>query len=416
MAPDSTSKEMPGSTQEPDTSGSEGLQPGDVLCGRYRIVDQLGSGGYGQVLSADDLGDPSSGDPSPEDRRRVAIKILRADAGSRDPAALARMRQEAEILEAIDHPNIVEIYGVDESDQGEFMVMELLEGESLDRLLETEGPIDADRARPLVKQLLGALAAAHAKQVLHRDLKPENIILIDAPDEPGGKRAKLLDFGVAKAGEILDDDPDEGITLVKTRGGGFVGTPRYCAPEMAVGDPAGPSADMFSLGLVVSEWLTGKARIDAEKQNAVLAMLIQPEPLDVSDCPESWQPWLARMIAKDPDQRYPTANDALSAFEALVEGEGDDADLAKTEKQTQLESSFPLGDSTAGDSTAGDSTAEDADTLVREPPSFAANQAPPEELDEPALGIGASIVRFVMIAVVSCAIVLLLLLLARSFF
>jgi serine/threonine protein kinase len=405
MGLDSTSTETSASTDDTDASDPSGLQPGDVLSGRYRIVEQLGSGGYGQVLSAEDLGPSASGDQhSSGDHRRVAIKILRADAGSRDPAALARMRQEAEILGALDHPNIVELYNIGTSDHGEFMVMELLEGDSLDEIMDLEGPADAESARPVVKQLLNALVAAHDKQVLHRDLKPDNIILVHAPDEPGGKRAKLLDFGVAKAGELLDDDPDEGITLVKTRAGGFVGTPRYCAPEMAVGDPAGPSADMFSLGLVVSEWLTGKARIDADKQNAVLALLIQPEPLDVSDCPESWQPWLARMIDKDPDQRYRSAREALDGFEALVEHRGDDADLAATEKQPQLERPGP----------PGDHVSETAKTLVREKPAFARNpnQTPP---DAPSAGLGKSIARFLLIAALTCGVVLLVLLLVRFF-
>ncbi|QDG50013.1 serine/threonine protein kinase [Persicimonas caeni] len=403
MGPDPTS------TETPQASTSESLAAGDVLNERYRIVEELGSGGYGQVLAAEDL----------QEGRRVAIKILRADAGSRDPAAMARMRQEAEILEAIDHPNIVEIYDVDEADAGEFMVMELLEGHSIDALLETEGAADPERVRPLVKQLLDALSAAHRKQVLHRDLKPENIILVPAPDEPGGERAKLLDFGIAKASEILDDDPDEGITLVKTRGGGFVGTPRYCAPEIAVGDPAGPSADMFSLGLVMAEWLTGKPRIEAEKQNRVLSILIQPTPLDVSDCPQAWQPWLSRMIAKDPDQRYPSAQEALDAFEALVEGGGADVDLAKTERQKPISNDQAFGGQVFGD----DDVSETAATQVREPLELAdIDDEPTQDYEEaPAFedhgsnNVAMSTVRFVMIAAISCGVVLLLLWLARLF-
>ncbi len=394
----------PTSTPTPEAST---LAAGDILNDRYRILEELGSGGYGQVLAADDL----------HGERRVAIKILRADAGSRDPAAVARMRQEAEILGAIDHPNIVAIYNVGQTDQGEFMVMELLEGDSIDQLLGAEGPADPERVRPLVKQLLSALQAAHQKQVLHRDLKPENIILVPTPDEAGGERAKLVDFGIAKAREILDDDPDEGITLVKTRGGGFVGTPRYCAPEIAVGDPAGPSADMFSLGLVLAEWLTGKPRIDTERQNVALSILIQPEPLDVSDCPEGWQAWLSRMIAKDPDQRYPSAREALDAFEALVEGKGADIDLIQTERQKPMSPATALGDA---------DVSETADTEVREPLTLAEidDEAPaaddppfyePASAEEPPPNAAVSVMKFILVAAVSCGAVLLLLWLARLF-
>lgn len=402
MGPDPTS------TSTRDASDEPQWRAGDVIDGRYRIIAPLGSGGFGQVLAAEDT----------EAGRRVAIKILRADADSRDPAAVARMRQEAEILQAIDHPNIVEVFDVGHSEQGRFMVMELLDGKSIDQLLEEDGPANAQRVLPLVEQLLSALAAAHQKQVLHRDLKPENIILVDAPDAPGGERAKLLDFGIAKAQEILDDDPDEGITLVKTRGGGFVGTPRYCAPEMAVGDPADASADLFSLGLVLAEWLTGKPRIDAEKQNQVLSLLIQPEPLDVSDCPEAWQPWLARMIAKDPARRYQSAAEALAAFEALVEGKGDDVDLAATVKQPSVGAPDVFGDS---------GVSESAETSVREPLELADIDSEPVERPTPETGpstasserdgggMGSSVVGFVVVAAISCAVVLLLLMLIRTF-
>lgn len=396
------------STQTGSEADQDHLSAGDMLCGRYRIVERLGTGGFGAVLAAQDT----------ETDRRVAIKILHADADSRDPVALARMRQEAEILEAIEHPNIVEVFDVGESDHGEFIVMELLEGRPLDELLESEGPAEPDRVIPITRQLLSALAAAHDKQVLHRDLKPDNIVLIDGED---GETAKLVDFGIAKARELLDDDPDEGITLVKTRAGGFVGTPRYCAPEMAVGDPAGPNADLFSLGLVLSEWLTGEPRIEAEKQNAVLSILIQPEPLDVSDCPGKWQPWLSKMIAKDPIDRYQSADEALDAFEALVEGMGDDADMAATREHRPPPAILERG---------ADLADQDAETLPEQTPAVELDveldddalpstqrRADPDaehhQANLPAPEDELSIGRFILVAVVSCVLVLLLLMLLR---
>ncbi|MGM0556845.1 MAG: serine/threonine-protein kinase [Myxococcota bacterium] len=312
------------SSHDPDDTFSAG----QILADRYRIVERIAEGGFGEILAAHDQ----------VQDRPVAIKVLRSDAGSRDPAAIARMRQEAEILHAIDHPNIVEMYDVGEADWGDYFVMEYLDGRSVDQLLEEDGPIAPERAELLVKQLLSALAAAHRTHVMHRDIKPENIIVLPPDEHLPNERAKLVDFGIAKAQEILNDDPDEGVTLVSTRAGGFVGTPRYCSPEMAVGDPVDPSSDLFSLGLVLCEWFTGERVIDARTQGRVIAELIKPEPFDMSPYPERWQPWLARMIAKDPSQRFESAEDALKAFIADISG-GDYAEFEET-----ISSASPIGD------------------------------------------------------------------------
>lgn len=336
------------SSHDHDSSDTAALRPGDVLCERYHLEKKLGSGAFGQVFAAKDLEQP----------RRVAIKILRASAQSRDPDALARLRQEADILDAIEHPNIVEIYAVEDSPQGCFMVMELLEGKSIDQLLVADGPAAPDRVAQTAHQLLSALIASHARGVLHRDLKPENIILVEDP-ESDGEQAKLLDFGIAKAQEILDESDEDGVTLVHTRGGGFMGTPRYCAPEIVVGDPADATADIFSLGLVLAEWLTDKERINARKQNRALAILLQPEPLDVADCPPRWQPWLAKMIEKNPAHRYASAELALTEFERLV-----------LQNKTEDQPADP------------DYLSDTADTCVREVPDFSDYQLPESERAE----------------------------------
>ncbi len=283
------------------------LVAGAVLNGRYRIEHRLGLGGYGEVVAAHDL----------RDGRPVAIKILHNNATQNDPRALGRMRQEAEILRAIRHPNIVEIFDLGTCPEGEFLVMELLEGQSIAKFLVDEGPIQAQRALPLVHQMLSALAAAHAKQVLHRDIKPDNILLC-AASSSSAERAKLLDFGIAKAHRSLNDESEDGVTMVKTRVGSFVGTPRYAAPEQAVGDPVGPESDLFSLGLVISEWLTGSPRITGERYGDVMAQLVKPSPFDLSDCPQRWQPWLERMLDKSPSRRFESAEQAIDALVAQV--------------------------------------------------------------------------------------------------
>lgn len=301
---------LPPSTRPPTfsvKSSSVALVSGDELNGRYRIEHLIGQGGYGEVVAAYDL----------REKRAVALKILHNEERQGDPNALARMRQEAEILRAIRHPNIVSMYAIEDSPEGTFLVMELVEGRSISQQLSEEGPIVPERALPLVHQMLSALKLAHEKQILHRDIKPDNILLCASL---GGEseRVKLVDFGIAKALAPLSSSDGEPVTLVKTRVGDVIGTPRYAAPEQVVGDPTGPPADLFSLGLVIAEWLTGVPRVKPGHYGAVMAQLVVPTPFDVSDCPPAWQSWLLRMMDKSPNGRFRSAEEALAELELQV--------------------------------------------------------------------------------------------------
>jgi serine/threonine protein kinase len=163
---------------------------------------------------------------------------------------------------------------------------------------------------------LAALGAAHASEILHRDLKPENILITAAED--GSEIVKLVDFGVAKAGAILNaDDSNEGITLVKTRVGTFVGTPRYAAPEMVVGDPCGPPADLFCVGLIVYEALTGEPLLQGESHRDFMNALVFPRPFDLQGVTEDWRDWLGPILEKSPDRRTQSAQQALDHLEEL---------------------------------------------------------------------------------------------------
>lgn len=281
------------------------LAPGVVLCERFRLDRVIASGGYGDVWSGFDLENQD---------KRVAIKILRNDAGNNDPSAIARMRMEAEILERLRHPNIVQVFGFFESPYGHFLAMELLDGHAIDQAIQLEGPAPHDRVVVCTRQILSALEAAHEQDVLHRDIKPENILLTKSPG--GLEVAKLLDFGIAKARRARDDE--SGVTLVQTRAGGFMGTPRYASPEQAVGDPLGPSSDLFALGLVVAEWLTGKVRLDGERYADVMQQLLDGSPVPLADVPARWQQWLKICLHKTPERRFQTALDASHALEDLV--------------------------------------------------------------------------------------------------
>ncbi len=278
------------------------IQPGTVIEERYVVESLIGAGGFSEVLAAHDR----------HQDRPVALKVLHAEATHQDPRAVARMRQEAEILRAIDHPNIVRVFELGTFEGGQFLAMERIDGIPLNEVLEQESRLETERLLPLVFQLLDALCTAHDKQILHRDLKPANILLTGSGD---AESLKLVDFGVAKAGALLNtDDPDEGITLVKTRAGNFVGTPRYSAPETVVGDPPEPCSDLFCVGLIVYEALTGEALIQGTSQSALINELVFPNPFDLDAVPESWQPWLSQLLEKSPMQRVASAEEALAAL------------------------------------------------------------------------------------------------------
>lgn len=286
-------------------SDIKALDVGTVLNQRYRIEARIGSGGYSEVLAAHDQ----------EQDRRVALKVLLKEATEHDPDAVARMRQEAEILRAIDHPNIVSMYDVDYFEGGQFLVMEHIDGVGLDELFEREEPLETERLVPLVRQLLDALNAAHSREILHRDLKPANILVTT---DGGDESIKLLDFGVAKAGMLLNtDDPDEGITLVKTRSDNFVGTPRYSAPEMVVGDPPTQASDLFCVGLIVYEALTGEPLIQGKSRSGLMSQLVFPMPFDLGAIADPWPAWLAPVLEKSPTERLQSADEARAALDAI---------------------------------------------------------------------------------------------------
>ncbi|MFU8807055.1 MAG: serine/threonine-protein kinase [Bradymonadaceae bacterium] len=283
----------------------ESLPPGTVLNDRYRIERRIGLGGYGEVLAAQDL---ETGLP-------VAIKILHIEATQNDPRAAARMRQEAGILMAIDHPNIVRVLSIEASDHGEFLVMERLNGETLSVRLKKNGALESDLVLRTTRQLLSALELAHDQHILHRDLKPDNILLCHAPLSETGEIAKLVDFGIAKTQAPLDEkNSDDEVTIVKTRIGNFVGTARYSSPEQLVGDPVGPGADLFCLGLVIAEMLTNTPRVGSDNYGDAMAQLVFPKPLDLSDCPKEWQFWLQKMLEKSPTYRFQSAREALESL------------------------------------------------------------------------------------------------------
>ena len=270
--------------------------------GAYEILSAIGAGGMGEVWKARDS----------LLRRQVAIKTLPAEM-AHDANRLARLEREAELLASLNHPNIAVIHGLEEHDGTRFLVLELVEGETLEDRLR-RGPLSIKQSLQLALQIAEALEAAHERGVVHRDLKPANIKVT-----PDG-RIKVLDFGLAKAAE--SDSPALTGTAVVTQPGVVVGTPAYMAPEQARGESAGPQADIWSFGAVLYELLTGTSPFRQNTTAETLARLLGAEP-DLSilpaDTPSSVRRLIQRCLEKERKRRAQHIGDVrIEIEEALV--------------------------------------------------------------------------------------------------
>ena len=218
---------------------------GQTLDDKYQIEERLGSGGMGVVYRARHV----------QMDRPVAIKVLRQQL-VQDEAARVRFQIEARTAVLLRHPNALKVTDFGQTSEGfVYIVMELLEGRTLREILSREGPIETARAISIVLQASDAVAAAHNAGIIHRDLKPSNILVTQSADQPAA--VKVLDFGIAKlATNQLDDDED--VTSMAQRSS-VIGTPRYMAPEQSNGAELSAAADVYSLGVILYEMLTGMA-------------------------------------------------------------------------------------------------------------------------------------------------------------
>jgi eukaryotic-like serine/threonine-protein kinase len=288
--------------------------------GNYKIVRVLGEGGMGTVYLAE----------HPMIGKRVAVKMLRPDLGS-DPGLVSRFFQEAKAVNEIRHPNIVDISDFGHTSDGiVYFVMELMEGKSLRDQLSQSGPMPIDLAVTTARQVIDALAAAHRVGIIHRDLKPDNIFLVTDAQTPGGYRAKLFDFGVAK----LVGEKQQQVGH-KTVDGAVVGTPFYMSPEQALCHDVGATADIYAMGVVLYEMLTGQVPFRSEQLVLLLnAILKQPAPPPSRVRPEI-PPWLDRLVLrcleKDPEARPRNMEEVSAVLGAgLAETAGGDAALGAT--------------------------------------------------------------------------------------
>jgi serine/threonine protein kinase len=272
--------------------------------GQYRVTRLIGQGGMGAVYAGEHslIG------------RVAAIKVLLPQF-SQSAEIVQRFFNEAKAATAIQHPGIVEIYDFGWSPDGAaYIVMELLRGESLtDRL--TRERLGWAQALGVVRQIAGALSAAHERGIVHRDLKPDNIYLTPDPEVPGGERIKLLDFGIAKLVQ------SETFSTNKTRTGSVMGTPTYMAPEQCRGVPVDHRADVYALGCVLFEIVAGRPPFVGEGAGDVLAAHIHVPPPSLSQMvggvPPAIESLVQAMLAKSPEQRPQSARDVVQAIDAI---------------------------------------------------------------------------------------------------
>src|SRR5579863_4285563 len=273
----------------------------------YRILRQLGSGGMGLVYEAEDtrLG------------RRVALKFLR-EAGKRDPGGMERFIREARAASALNHPGICTIYAIEESGDQTFLAMELLEGESLEKVL-SNGSLAVNRCVSIGIELADALDAAHKKGIVHRDIKPSNIFVTDRGV------TKILDFGLAKLIEAESGCEGETIaeqeTKFQTTAGTTVGTVVYMSPEQARGEPLDGRTDLFSLGSVIYGMATGKHPFTGSTSAAIFGNILHTAPVSPielnSAVPVELERILNKMLEKDRELRYQVAAEVRADLKRL---------------------------------------------------------------------------------------------------
>jgi eukaryotic-like serine/threonine-protein kinase len=280
------------------TSCKIGAVRRDNVDGRYTLGESLGSGGMGEVyLAHDEVLD-----------RDVALKVLRSHYAG-DEEFAERFRREARSAASLSHPNIVQIYDRGETEDGtSYIAMEYVPGGTLKEQIERRGPFGASATAAVGAQIAEALGAAHERGVIHRDIKPQNVLVTASGD------LKVTDFGIARAASAV----------TSSASGAILGTAGYISPEQAMGEPVGPASDLYSLGVILYEMLTGELPFTADNSIAVcmkhVTEPLRPPKVLNPDIPEGMDALVVMLLAKRPADRYSSAIELLDDLERVRDG------------------------------------------------------------------------------------------------
>jgi len=286
------------------TEGAGGADFSTIVDGRYRVLSRIGSGGMADVLCAEDL----------QLGRKVALKLLHRRFAA-DAEFVERFRREASSAAGLQHPNVVAVYDRGRWDDTYYIAMEYLEGRTLKKVVTEEAPLAPHRAIELVAQILKAARFAHARGIVHRDLKPHNVIV------GADGRAKVTDFGIAKAG-----------ASDMTQTGSIMGTAQYLSPEQAQGHAVSGQSDLYSIGIILYELLTGRVPFEGESAVTIALKQVNEAPVPPSHynpaIPPALEAVVLRALEKDPARRFADADAFIAALEA--------AELAPVGDATQV--------------------------------------------------------------------------------
>tara|TARA_R110002110_G_scaffold66978_1_gene182924 strand:- start:5323 stop:7023 length:1701 start_codon:yes stop_codon:yes gene_type:complete len=263
--------------------------------GRYEVLEHIGEGAMAQVFKAFD----------PEINRSVALKVLKAEHCEKDEHK-SRFLKEGKAAGVLTHPNIVTIYDVGSIDDSPYIMMELLLGETLGDIMQQGQRLPLKSILESASKLADALDYAHSKGVVHRDMKPDNIML-----DPQGETVKIADFGIARVEEASSKE--------STQVGMMLGTPRYMSPEQATGATIDGRSDLFALGVIMYEMITGQKAFDAESMPTLIMQIVQKDPVPIrqitTDAPVGVQKIVNKLLQKNPDKRFQTGRELKEALQ-----------------------------------------------------------------------------------------------------
>jgi serine/threonine protein kinase len=275
---------------------------GRVIAERYLVLARIGEGGMGRVYLAEHV----------KMNRQCAIKVMNPSLIN-DTESLQRFAREASSAARILHPNVAAVFDYGEADKIVYLVMEFVDGESLSAILARDGALEPRRAIELARQIADGLNAAHELNIVHRDLKPDNVIV--ARTKAGKEIPKVVDFGIAKA---MVEAPQDALT----RSGLVIGTPEYMSPEQLLGDPVDARADIYSLGCIIYQMLTGAPAFDADSREQMIRRRLHEPPPHVRDVlpelPRRLDTLITHMLARSPKDRLASAAEARDSLDPAL--------------------------------------------------------------------------------------------------